>query len=225
MPTSTINSSTDLNPPSAKGLHLYTDSSPNGFKITIALEELGLPYHLHHVRIDDGQHKSPAFLRINPHGRIPALVDADAGITLFESAAILLYLALRTDRLLPVEPAARWRAITWLMFHAASMGPLLGQRAHFELFEAQPCPQAVERYRRLTHEAFATVDGHLARHLWLAGDAYSIADIATFGWTHIADLVGFDFAAHRHLHAWHLRVAQRPAVMRGVALPAPAVGA
>ena len=225
MTTPSINSSANPTAASAKGLQLYTDSSPNGFKITIALEELGLPYQLHHVRIDEGAHKLPDFLRISPHGRIPALVDADAGITLFESAAILLYLAQRTGRLLPAEPAAHWRAITWLMFHAASMGPLLGQRAHFELFEAQPCPTAIARYRRLTQEAFATLDGHLAGQRWLAGDRYSIADIATFGWTHIAELVGFDFAEHRHLQAWHQRVAQRPAVQRGVALPAPAEGA
>lgn len=115
-------------------LHLYTDSSPNGFKITIALEELGLPYTLHHVRIEEGEHRRPDFLKLNPHGRIPVLVDAAAGITLFESAAILLYLAEKTGRLLPDAPAARWDAILWLMFHSSSMGPLLGQRVHYECF-------------------------------------------------------------------------------------------
>ena len=114
-------------------MELYTDSSPNGFKATIALAELGLPYQLRQVRIDEGEHRLPAFLALNPHGRIPVLVDHDTGITVFESAAILLYLAEKTGRLLPKAPAQRWAAITWLQFHAASMGPMLGQRVHFEI--------------------------------------------------------------------------------------------
>ena len=103
-------------------LTLYTDSSPNGFKATIALEELGLPYTLKHVHINQGEHRQPDFLRLNPHGRIPVLTDDETGITLFESAAILLYLAEKTGRLLPAEPRARWQATQWLIFHAASVG-------------------------------------------------------------------------------------------------------
>lgn len=211
--------------PVATTLALYTDSSPNGFKATIALEELGLPYTLHHVRIDQGAQREPDFLRLNPHGRIPVLVDEAAGITLFESAAILLYLAEKTGRLLPSAPQARWQALQWLVFHAASVGPLIGQRVHFELFAAHPNAEAIERYRRLTDEAFATLDQHLASHRFLAGDAFSIADIAHFGWTHIARIIDFDFSHHRHLSAWHERVAARPAVRKGVTLPAPATGA
>lgn len=205
-------------------IDLYTDSSPNGFKITIALEELGLPYALKHVQIERGENRLPAFLRLNPHGRIPVLVDHATGTTLFESAAILLYLADQTGRLLPTEPQARWQAIQWLMFHAASVGPILGQRVHFEIFAAAPLAAAIERYRRLCDEAFGVLDHQLARHPFLAGQEYSIADIAHFGWTHIARVIGFDFSAHVHLSAWHERVASRPAVRRGVALPAPAVG-
>lgn len=204
---------------------LYTDSSPNGFKITIALEELGLPYVLRHVKIDQDENKQPEFLRLNPHGRIPVLVDDDNGITLFESAAILLYLADKTGRLLPSAPNTRWEAIQWLMFHAASVGPIMGQRVHFELFAADRNLQAVARYRRLTNEAFATLDSRLAGHPYLAGEAYSIADIAQFGWTHIARIIGFDFSQHHHLSAWHERVAARPAVQRGIVIPAPALGA
>lgn len=204
---------------------LYTDSSPNGFKITIALEELGLPYTLHHVRIEEGAQRQPDFLRLNPHGRIPVLVDAAAGITLFESAAILLYLAQKTGRLLPQAPQARWQALQWLIFHAASVGPLMGQRVHFELFSNTRNSEAIERYRRLTNEAFATLDQHLASQPYLAGNEYSIADIAHFGWTHIARIIDFDFSYHRHLSAWHERVAARPAVRKGVTLPAPATGA
>ena len=129
----------------APDLTLYTDSSPNGFKITIALEELELPYTLRHVHIEQGEHRQPEFLKLNPHGRIPVLVDHATGITLFESAAILLYLAEKTAQLLPAEPSERWSAITWLMFHTSSMGPLLGQRVHFELFDQPASPTAIAR--------------------------------------------------------------------------------
>ncbi|PWC18868.1 glutathione S-transferase family protein [Brenneria corticis] len=207
-------------------IDLYADSSPNGFKATIALEELALPYRLHHVRIDAGEHLRPAFLALNPHGRIPVITDDETGITLFESAAILLYLAEKTGRLLPQEPAARWEAIKWLQFHAASVGPIIGQRVHFELFAEEKNPAAIDRYRRLTDDAFAVLDGHLADgRPYLAGDDYSIADIAHFGWTHIARIIDFDFSQHRRMSVWHERVAQRPAVRKGVTLPAPATGA
>lgn len=206
-------------------IDLYTDSSPNGFKATIALEELALPYRLHHVRINAGEHRQPAFLTLNPHGRIPVLTDSDTGITLFESAAILLYLAEKTGRLLPQAPMARWEAIKWLQFHASSVGPIMGQRVHYELFSEEKIPAAIERYRQLTESAFAVLDQRLAKHPYLAGDDYSIADIAHFGWSHIARITGLDFSQHRHLSTWHERVAQRPAVRQGVMLPEPATGA
>ncbi|MGE8468377.1 MAG: glutathione S-transferase family protein [Pseudomonas putida] len=205
-------------------LILYTDSSPNGFKITIALEEMGLPYRLEHVRIEQGEHMQAAFLALNPAGRIPVLVDAAANIVLFESAAILLYLAQLSGRLLDAAPQPRWAAITWLMYHSASMGPLLGQRVHFECFEPTPNPAALKRYRSLTEGTFTVLDQQLATRPWLAGEHYSIADIATFAWLHIAALVGFDFSAHRHLTRWYQQVEQRPAVQRGIRLPAPATG-
>lgn len=206
-------------------IHLYSDSSPNGFKASIALEELGLPYRLHHVRIDAGEHRRGEFLALNPHGRIPVLVDEDTGVTLFESAAILLYLAEKTGQLLPQDLPGRWEAIKWLQFHASSVGPIIGQRVHFEVFAEQPVPVAIERFRRLTDDAFAVLDQRLAGQPWLAGSSYSIADIAQFGWSHIARIIDFDFSRHRHLSAWHERVAARPAVQKGVTLPAVATGA
>lgn len=205
-------------------IDLYTDSSPNGFKATIALEELALPYRLHHVDIDKGEHRQPAFLALNPHGRIPVIADHETGVTLFESAAILLYLAEKSGRLLPQATLARWEAIKWLQFHSTSLGPLLGQRVHFEMFADTKIPAAIERYRRLTDDAFAVLDGRLAANEWLAGEDYSIADIAHFGWTHIAVICGFSFAHHQHLTRWHDQVALRPAVQRGISLPAPATG-
>lgn len=207
-------------------IDLYTDSSPNGFKVTIALEELGLPYRLHHVRIEMGEHRLPAFLALNPHGRIPVIIDHETGITLFESAAILLYLAEKSRRLLPAEPAERWEAIKWLQYHSSSIGPIIGQRVYFELFAEEKNLAAIERYRRLTNDTFAVLDNQLAKGLpWLAGENYSIADIAQFGWTHIAQIIGFDFSQHQHLSAWYQRMAQRPAVAKGITLPAPATGA
>lgn len=206
-------------------IDLYTESSPNGFKATIALEELALPYRLHHVRISAGEHRRPEFLALNPHGRIPVITDDETGITLFESAAILLYLAEKTGRLLPTQTAARWEAIKWLQFHASSVGPIIGQRVHFEQFADTRIPAAIERYQRLTEDVFGVLDQRLAKHPYLAGDEYSIADIAHFGWTHIARIIDFDFSRHRHLSAWHERVAERPAVRKGVTLPAPATQA
>ncbi|MGI9576481.1 glutathione S-transferase family protein [Alloalcanivorax xenomutans] len=203
---------------------VFTDSSPNGFKVTIALEELGLPYALEQVNLHAGEHRQSSFLAMNPHGRIPVLRDEQTGVTLFESSAILLYLAEKTGRLLPEALTARWEAIKWLQFHSASMGPILGQRVHFELFAPTRLREAIDRYRSLSEEAFATLDRHLSSRVFLAGDSYSIADIATFGWTHIAVICGFGFEHHRHLTRWHDAVARRPAVRRGVMLPAPATG-
>lgn len=217
-----------LHPPeihvSASTLHLYTDSSPNGFKATIALEELGLPYQLSHVRIDQGQHRSADFLALNPHGRIPVLVDRAHGRIVFESAAILLYLAEQAEGLLPRNPTARWEAITWLMFHAASVGPILGQRVHFEHFADERYLPAVQRYQRLSDDAFKVLDDRLATRPYLAGAEYSIADIAHFAWLHIADIIDIDFRHHRNLWRWYQQVGERPAVQRGVSLPEPATG-
>ncbi len=206
-------------------LQLYTDSSPNGYKITIALAELALPYALHHVRIEQRAHLSPEFLRLNPHGRIPVLVDEDTNIVLFESGAILLYLAEKTGQLLPKQPQARWAAMKWLFFHAASVGPLLGQRVHFELFDELKRPDLIQRYQGLTEATFATLDHHLSQHTYMAGDAYSIADIAHFAWLHIATIVAFDFSQYAHLSAWFARVAARPAVQQGILVPESATGA
>ena len=206
-------------------IDLYTDSSPNGFKATIALEELALPYRLHHIRIDAGDHRRPGFLALNPHGRIPVVTDDETGVTLFESAAILLYLAEKTGRLLPAQTAARWETIKLLQFHASSVGPIIGQRVHFERFASMRIPAAIERYQRLTEDVFSVLDQRLAGRPYLAGDDYSIADIAHFGWTHIARIIDFDFSRHRNLSAWHERVAARPAVRKGLTLPAPATDA
>lgn len=205
-------------------LQLYTDSSPNGFKISIALEELQIPYEVHHVQIEKGEHKLPEYLKLNPYGRIPALVDDEAGITLFESAAILLYLAEKTQRLLPMEPKQRWEAITWLMFHSSTMGPTLGQRVNFEIFAKEKIPSVIQRYQTLSEDILATLDNRLTERSFLSGEEYSIADIATFGWMHIWEICDFSFSHHKNLSRWYEQVKKREAVQRGIQIPEPATG-
>lgn len=206
-------------------LELYTDSSPNGFKITIALEELNLDYHLNHIQISRGDHQQPAFLQLNPHGRIPVLHDPQADITLFESAAILLYLAEKTGKLLPNTPKQKWEVIKWLQFHSASLGPIIGQWVNFAIFDKSVKPDVVERYFTMTHKALKVLDQQLQNNPFIAGDSYTIADIANFAWLHIAEVIDFDFSQHTHLFEWYQRIAARPAVKKGIALPAPATEA
>ncbi|MGH6633405.1 MAG: glutathione binding-like protein, partial [Sphingopyxis sp.] len=135
-----------------------------------------------------------------------------------------LYIAEASGQLLPSDRKARWAALQWLQFHAASTGPILGQRVHFEMFAEDRIPGAIARYRELSHAAFTVLDARLGDHVFLAGEEYSIADIATFGWTHIARICGFSFGNFVHLSRWHEAVASRPAVQRGISLPAPATG-
>lgn len=206
-------------------LHLYTDASPNGFKATIALEELGLPYELHHVRLSAGENQTAEFLALNPHGRIPVLADDESGVVLFESAAILLYLADKSGQLIPAEPASRWSVIVWLAFASSTIGPAFGSRVQFELFEAEKLHAPIQRFRKLTRDAVDVLDRRLATSKFIAGPDFSVADIAIFGWLHIAQIVGFDFSAFAHLARWHKTVAARPAVQRGILLPEPATGA
>ena len=205
-------------------IELYSDSSPNGFKATIALEETGLDYTLHHIKIDQGEHRKANFLKLNPHGRIPVITDSATGITLFESAAILLYIAEKSGQLLPKSFAERWQALQWLQFHSSSMGPIFGQRVHFEIFSETKLQQAISRYQKLSNDIYAVLDQRLSETPWFAGAEYSVADIAAFGWTHIARICGFSFDNYTHLNNWHQKVATRPAVQRGTTLPEPATG-
>ncbi|QCJ69660.1 glutathione S-transferase [Providencia heimbachae] len=206
-------------------IELYTDSSPNSYKITILLEELALPYLLHHVNIDKGEHQQAEFLQLNPHGRIPVIFDSETGITLFESAAILLYLAEKTGKLLPIKLSERWEAIKWLQFHSASVGPIIGQWVNFAIFDGSPKQDVIERYLNLTYKAFSVLDNQLQKNDYIAGNEYSIADIANFGWLHIARVIQLDFSQYKYLSAWYARLAARPAIIKGITLPVPATGA
>ncbi len=200
-------------------IDLYTAATPNGWKVSIALEELELPYALHVLDLATGAQKEPWFTAINPNGRIPAIVDREAGgFAVFESGAILLYLAEKTGRLLPTDSRARSRAVQWLMFQMGGVGPMMGQANVFTRYFPERIPSVIDRYRREGRRLFEVLDGHLAGHEYLAGD-YSIADIANWSWVHTFAWPGIDVSGLPHLARWIDAVAARPAVARGVAIP------
>ncbi|MGC2856330.1 glutathione S-transferase family protein [Novispirillum sp. DQ9] len=204
---------------------LYTAGTPNGRKVSIMLEEIGLPYQVKRIDIGKGDQFSPEFLAVNPNNKIPAIVDSDgpngAPLTLFESGAILIYLADKTvSPLLPAEPRARYTVIQWLMFQMGGVGPMLGQCHHFRRFAPEQVPYAIERYSKETERLYGVMNGQLAKHAFLAGDAYSIADIATFPWIDRHEWQGIDLDDYPNVARWYDALAERPAVARGMAVPA-----
>ncbi|MBL4660926.1 MAG: glutathione S-transferase family protein [Alcanivoracaceae bacterium] len=205
-------------------IDLYTTSSPNGYKVTILLEELKLPYRLHHIKISNGDNKTAAFLKMSPHGRIPIIKDQATRIVVFESAAILLYLAEKSGNLISTNPKSRWQTLQWLMFNSATLAPLLGQRVNYEIFEAKKIIPAINRYQKLTIDAFFTMNKHLSTNHYFAGAEYSIADIAAFGWMHICEVCNFKFDGFPHLWRWYQEISNREAVKKGVSLPHRAIG-
>lgn len=202
---------------------LHTWSTPNGRKISIALEELGLPYDVKAVNITrDGQF-APDFLAISPNNKIPALVDSDGPdgnpIALFESGAILIYLAEKTGKLLPDDPRGRYEALQWLMMQMGSVGPMLGQTHHFLRFAPEDVPYARKRYSAETRRIYGVLDTHLAQHDWLAAGQYSIADIATFPWIARHEWQQIELADFPNVKRWYDVIAARPAVKRGMNVP------
>ena len=200
-------------------IDLFTAATPNGHKASIMLEELGLDYRVHALNLGEMEQKSPEYLAINPNGRIPAIVDRDADdFAVFESGAILIYLAEKTGRLLPSEHKARSRVMQWLMFQMGGVGPMQGQANVFTRYFPQPIPAAIQRYQRETRRLYEVMNAHLRQHDYLAGD-YSIADIATWPWVRIHNWSGISLDGLQYLSSWLQRVGQRPAVQRGVAVP------
>ena len=200
-------------------IDLYTASTPNGWKASIALEELALPYEVHRIDLQAGEQKQPSFLAINPNGRIPAIVDRDAGdFAVFESGAILIYLAEKTGALLPSDVKGRSRVMQWLMFQMGGIGPMMGQANVFFRYAPEKIPFAIDRYQRETRRLFEVLDGQLAAHEYLAGD-YSIADIASWSWVSTHDWSGVSVDGLPHLGRWFEAIAARPAVQRGRAVP------
>ncbi len=205
-------------------IDLYTWTTPNGRKVSIMLEETGLPYRVHPVDINHGEQFRPAFLAINPNNRIPAIVDETGPdgtpFTLFESGAILLYLAYKTGRFLPRDPVRQFQSIQWLMFQMGGVGPMFGQAHHFLRATKEPVPYGIERYTKETRRLYGVLDGHLREHEYLA-DEYSVADIATYPWIARHDWHKVELSEFPAVKAWYERIGARPAVQRGMKVPEP----
>jgi GST-like protein len=200
-------------------IDLYTFTTPNGRKASIMLEEVELPYNVHKIDITKNEQFTPEFVAINPNSKIPALVDRDTGITVFESGAILIYLAEKTGKLLPTNDKERFQVLSWLMLQMGSVGPMFGQLNHFKKFAPEKIPYAIERYEKETLRLYSVLDTQLAEREYLCGD-YSIADIATYPWVAIYEFQGLTLDNHPNLKRWVETMQQRPAVQRGMAVPA-----
>jgi GST-like protein len=201
-------------------IEVYSWPTPNGHKIHIMLEECGLAYRAHPVNIGTGDQFRPEFLAISPNNKIPAIVDPDGPegkpISLFESGAILLYLASKTGKLLPESITGRYEVLEWLMFQMGGVGPMLGQAHHFRIYAPEKIEYAVNRYTNEAKRLYGVMDKRLAKSKYIAGAEYSIADIAIFPWLRSWKNQGIDWADYPHLKGWFDEIAARPAVQRGV---------
>ncbi|HUJ62805.1 MAG TPA: glutathione S-transferase N-terminal domain-containing protein, partial [Kofleriaceae bacterium] len=182
-------------------IDLYTWTTPNGYKVSIALEELGVPYTAHPIDLGLRVQKEPWFVAISPNGRIPAIVDRDRDLAVFESAAILIYLAEVAGRLLPTEPRARSRVLQWLSWQVSGLGPMMGQAVVFTRYFPEKLPQAISRYQNESRRLLEVLDARLRDSEWIAGD-YSIADIAAFPWARVHDTCRVSIDGLPHLARW-----------------------
>ncbi len=193
---------------------VYAFSTPNSVKIPVMLEELGVPYDLRPVNIRAGEQKAPAYLELNPNGKVPLLVDGD--LVIAESGAILIHLAEKHGRFLATDPAIRARTFEWLMVQMSGTGPAFGQSGYWQKLATDRNEGAIGRYQGEANRLADLIDAYLGRHQWFAGDQYSIADIAHFGWFWRREFAGVALDARRNLARWFAEVEQRPAVQRGV---------
>lgn len=203
-------------------IDFYSASTPNGYKPAIMLEEIGLPYTIHKVDIGKGEQFSPEYIAINPNSKIPAIIDRETDISVFESGAVLIYLAEKTGKLLPTDPAERALVIGWLMFQMASVGPMFGQLGHFRNTAPEKLPYAIERYQKETMRLLKVLDRQLANTTYIAGD-YSIADIATYPWVFGATgpYLEVSLAELPKVQRWVELMQARPAVKTGMSLFSP----
>jgi len=204
-------------------IDLYTAATPNGWKVSIALEELELPYTPHTLDLSEGRQHETWFLELNPNGRIPVIVDRRASdgaddLTIFETGAILIYLAEKTGRLMPSDAAGRFAVLQWLMFQMSGIGPMQGQAVIFERYFSEDVPAARKRYHNETRRLYEVLDVRLAEHEWLAGD-FSIADIANWSWLRSHRWARVDIEGLEHLERWMTAMAARPGCQRGVEVP------
>jgi len=199
-------------------IDLYTWSTPNGRKVSIMLEECALPYTAHAIDIGKGDQFKPEFLKISPNNRIPAIIDRDTGRSLFESGAILMYLAEKTGKFWPTEPEAHWLAVQWLMWQMGGVGPMFGQVHHFVKYNKGKAPYAEERYLKEAHRLYGVLDKQLAAHDYVAGD-YSIADMAIWPWVSRYEWQTVDLNKYPNVTRWYVAIANRPAVQKGYHVP------
>jgi GSH-dependent disulfide-bond oxidoreductase len=201
-------------------IDVYSWPTPNGHKVHIMLEECGLPYKVHPINIGSGDQFKPEFLAISPNNKIPAIVDPEGPggqpLSLFESGAILVYLAEKTGRFMASEPRGRYEELQWLMFQMGGVGPMLGQAHHFRLYAPEKIGYAIDRYTNEAKRLYGVIDKRLAKSAYLAGNDYSIADIATFPWLRSWQNQGVQLSDYPHLQKWFDAIAARPAVERGV---------
>ena len=201
-------------------IDVYSAATPNGHKVHIMLEECGLPYRVHHVNISEGDQFKPDFLAISPNNKIPAIVDADGPdgkpISLFESGAILVYLAGKTGKFLGKTDRDKFATLQWLMFQMGGVGPMLGQAHHFRIYAPEKIEYAINRYTNEAKRLYGVIDKQLSKNAYLAGDEYTIADIATFPWLSSWNNQGIDWEDYPHAKRWFDEISERPAVKRGV---------
>ena len=200
-------------------IEVYTWPTPNGHKVHVMLEECGLPYRAIPVNIGNGDQFNPEFLAISPNNKVPAIIDPDGPdgkpISLFESGAILLYLAAKTGRFMPESVRAKYDVLQWLMFQMGGVGPMLGQAHHFRIYAPEKLPYAVDRYTNEAKRLYSVMNKRLGHCRYIGGPDYSIADIAVFPWLRSWKNQGIDWNDHPHLKGWFDEVAARPAVQRG----------
>lgn len=196
-------------------IDLYTFTTPNGRKVSIMLEELALPYNVHSIDISKNDQFTPEFIAINPNSKIPAIIDQETGITVFESGAILMYLAEKTGKFLPTATAEKYEVIQWLMFQMGSVGPMFGQLNHFRRYAPEQIPYAIDRYQKETLRLYGVLDHQLTDREFVCRN-YSIADMAIYPWVAIYEFQGLTLDAHPHLQRWVNTIAARPAVQKGM---------
>jgi GST-like protein len=199
-------------------IDLYTFTTPNGRKASIMLEEVELPYNVHVIDITKNDQFTLEYVAINPNSKIPAIIDQDTEITVFESGAILIYLAEKTGKLLPTDQKQRFQVLEWLMLQMGSVGPMFGQLNHFKKFAPEKIPYAIERYEKETLRLYSVLDKQLLNNEYLCSD-YSIADIATYPWVALYEFQGLTLHNHPNLKRWVETLQQRSAVQRGMDVP------
>lgn len=209
--------------PTQRPIELYTWGTPNGRKVSIMLEECGLPYNVYPVNIMEDEQFDPDFLEISPNNKIPAIVDPDGPggnpMSLFESGAILYYLAEKKGKFMPINARARFAVMEWLMWQMGGVGPFLGQAHHFRKFAPQEVPYGIERYTKEAQRLYGVLDKRLAECAYLAGGSYTIADIATYPWIARWEWQGIDWTAYPHARRWFDEIGARPAVESGMSVP------